>query len=94
MYEYLWMQRPILALVHQNPQMANLLRSERHKVLETGGWGNAQFQGVDEAGRPAMSEALEQFTLEWSAKRLLDNGKAGIYTTEACVKQLCSLVRV
>jgi glycosyltransferase involved in cell wall biosynthesis len=94
MYEYLWMQRPILALVHQNPQMTNLLRSERHKVLETGGWGNAQFQGVDEAGRQALSEALEQFTLEWSAKRLLDNGKAGIYTTEACVKQLCSLVRV
>ena len=94
MYEYLWMQRPILALVHQNPQMVNLLRSERHKVLETGGWSKAQFQGVDEAGRQALSEALEQFTLDWSAKRLLDNGKAGIYTTEACVKQLCSLVRV
>jgi hypothetical protein len=27
-YEYLWMQRPILATVHDNPQMAEILRGQ------------------------------------------------------------------
>ena len=35
LYEYLWMGRPILALVHDNPQLCDILLAQRHRVVAT-----------------------------------------------------------
>jgi len=94
MYEYLWMQRPILALVHRNPQMADLLRREGHSVLGTENWSGAKLGLTDRAVLQPLADRLAQFSEECSTKRLFDSGNLSSYTTFACVKQLCVLVRV
>ena len=83
MYEYLWMQRPILALVHQNPQMAALVRGLGHLAIDSGPAtsGNAALVS-------SLCGALQCLTLEWSNKALVDNGKPSPYTTEASAAQL------
>lgn len=79
LYEYLWMQRPILATVHRNPQMAAMLRGQGHEVVEIGGTGDAQ------AG---FTRALEQLFDRWRSAGLPDSGRGSPYTTEAAVQQL------
>jgi len=79
LYEYLWMQRPILATVHRNPQMAAMLRSEGHRVVETDGVGGA---------RGEFTAALEQLFDLWRHAGLPDSGRASPYTTQAAVGQL------
>jgi glycosyltransferase involved in cell wall biosynthesis len=57
LYEYLWMQRPILATVHRNPQMAAMLRGEGHMAVETGA---AAGEGAAEAyERPARQRTRQ-----------------------------------
>ena len=94
MYEYLWMQRPILALVYRNPQMADLLRREGHCVLGVEHWSGAKLRGPDRAVLQPLADRLEQFSQDWTTKGLFDNGSISSYTTFACVKQLCVLLRV
>ncbi len=79
LYEYLWMQRPILATVHRNPQMAAMLRGQGHVAVETGGPGDA---------RAALAAELEQLFERWRAHGLPDNGRSSPYTTQAAVQQL------
>lgn len=79
LYEYLWMQRPILATVHRNPQMAALLRGEGHTAIETGGEGMAH---------DALAAALEHLFDRWRLEGLPDSGRVSPYTTEAAVGQL------
>ncbi len=79
LYEYLWMQRPILATVHRNPQMAAMLRGEGHVVIETGRTGTA---------REALAVALEQLFDRWRETGLPDNGRISPYTTQAAVDRL------
>lgn len=78
MYEYLWMQRPILATVHGNAQMADLLRGQGHSVVEIG----------DGDAPSALTLALEQLVARWSGVGLADNGLSSPYTTEAAVSLL------
>lgn len=81
LYEYLWMQRPILATVHRNPQMAAMLRGQGHVAVET---GEAQL-------RPSANELpahLEQLFDRWQHAGLPDNGLLSPYTTRAAVALL------
>ena len=78
LYEYLWMQRPILATVHGNPQMAALLRGQGHSAVETQGVGAQQ----------ALSLATTQLVARWESTGLEDNGLSSPYTTQAAVGQL------
>lgn len=87
LYEYLWMQRPILAIVHRNPQMAALIRGQGHVAVC---WGE------DGAGSSVVSRelaaALEQLFERWRAGGLADNGQMSPLTTEAAVTQLLGWV--
>ncbi|MDO8264222.1 MAG: glycosyltransferase [Gallionella sp.] len=87
LYEYLWMQRPILAVVHRNPQMAALIRGEGHLAV-CSGEGEA---GSASVGR-ALAAALEPLFDRWRTVGLDDNGRASPYTTEAAVQQLLGWV--
>ncbi len=79
LYEYLWMQRPILATAHCNAQMAAMLRGEGHIAIERGGQDNA---------REEFAVALEQLFDRWHLAGLPDSGRDSPYTTQAAVAQL------
>ena len=80
LYEYLWMQRPILATVHRNPQMAAMLRGQGHGVVETGGAAGG--------GRQEFTAALEQLFDRWRSDGLPDSVGTSPYTTRAAVGQV------
>jgi glycosyltransferase involved in cell wall biosynthesis len=83
MYEYLWMQRPILALVHQNPQMAELVRGMGHLAIDTA----PEYSDTADMAS-ATSTALQRLTKQWSRGALPDNGTPSPYTTRASAVQL------
>ena len=87
MYEYLWMQRPILAVVHRNPQMAALLRGQGHDAVLSG-------ESADDraAVAHALAAALEQLFARWQSGGLPDSGQASPDSTEAAVTQLLGWV--
>lgn len=78
LYEYLWMQRPILATVHGNAQMAGLLREQGHSVVET----------QDKGAQEALALAAMQLVAHWESTGLADCGLPSPYTTQAAVRQL------
>jgi hypothetical protein len=78
LYEYLWMQRPILAVVHRNPQMAAMICDQGHVAVEA--------EGVSVI--PKLATALEQVFDRWRTQGLPDNGRDSPYTTAASVAQL------
>ena len=84
MYEYLWMQRPIMALVHLNGQMAAILRSMGHVVIETGSHNSPTLAKTTD-----LCLALQLLIFDWSSGILVDNGLQSPFTTAAsCVKLL------
>ncbi len=87
LYEYLWMQRPLLAVVHRNSQMAALLRGQGHVAVLSGENG-ADSSAVSHA----LAAALEQLFDRWRTVGLEDNGQTSPYTTEAAVTQLLGWV--
>jgi hypothetical protein len=78
LYEYLWMQRPILATVHGNAQMAELLGRQGHITVETRHVGSQE----------SLVLAARQLLARWESAGLDDNGKPSPYTTQAAVRQL------
>lgn len=86
-YEYLWMQRPILATVHRNPQMAAMLRAQGHVAVLTGVPG----QGADEVSQ-ALAGELACLYDRWRSGGLHDSGRPSPYTTRAAVEQLLGWV--
>jgi glycosyltransferase involved in cell wall biosynthesis len=78
MYEYLWMQRPILAIVHNNEQMADLLRAKGHMVV---------------ADRNALLMALEDSADAWMSHGLSDSGLKSHLTTHNAVQRILELLR-
>jgi hypothetical protein len=78
MYEYLWAQRPILALVWRNPQMEHMLR-------ELGHWA-VKADDVD-----AIASVLEELHTRWIRDDLPDSGTPSPYTTEAATRQIVAL---
>lgn len=83
LYEYLWMQRPIIATVHDNPQMARLLREQAHLVADS----PMQAQG-DPHTAPMLAAHLQQIWQQWSSQGLPDSGRATPYSTAAASSQL------
>jgi hypothetical protein len=83
LYEYLWMQRPILAVVHKNPQMADMLRGQGHAAIQTGEEPNAAGGAILE-----LAHALEEMFDRWRVDGLPDNHRPSPYTTQAAVGQL------
>lgn len=83
LYEYLWMQRPILATVHRNPQMAAMLRGEGHVVVET---------GVAVTAVSALTTEVEVLYERWRDLGLQDSDRVSSYTTQAAVGQLLGWV--
>ena len=85
MYEYLWMQRPILALVYRNEQMAGMLFALGHGVIAT----DATLQSdIAEAEQVALAELLRL----WQTDGLVDNGACNRDTTLAAVSRLLGFV--
>nr|WP_315479177.1 glycosyltransferase [uncultured Rhodoferax sp.] len=82
LYEYLWMQRPILATVHWNAQMAELLRGQGHSVVE--------MQG-DPITKGVVTMLMTLYEL-WSHGGLLDNTQQSPYTTGAAAASLIEWV--
>lgn len=79
-YEYLWMQRPILALVHRNPQMTRMLTELGHTCVP-----------ADDAG--AVAQALRELIARWQRNELTDLPGGSPYTAKAAVEQLLTWVR-
>lgn len=82
-YEYLWMQRPILATVHRNSQMAAMLREQGHVAVQTGEPGLDATTASRE-----LALALEQMYECWRSPGLPDSGRSSPYTTQAAVGRL------
>ena len=83
MYEYLWMQRPILALVYRNQQMARLLQQQSHQVLVV--------DSMDAKGLfvPELLLAhLQTLCQAWLGNGLPDRPQESAYTTAAAVGKM------
>ena len=89
LYEYLWMQRPILSIVHRNPQMAAMIRGEEHPVIETG--RQAGDSEHDAVAQP-LSVELERLYDRWRSQGLPDSGRASPYTTQAASERIVGWV--
>jgi glycosyltransferase involved in cell wall biosynthesis len=84
MYEYLWMQRPVLALVHCNDQMRGILESSGHHVINT---TTTQVLAVE----TALLQSLTDFLKRWEAYGLPDVVEHSTLTTQRAVIQLLGL---
>jgi glycosyltransferase involved in cell wall biosynthesis len=82
LYEYLWTQRPILALVNHNNQMEKLIRSQGHIAIRSDHLKAGKTVEIE------LAEALENMVDIWHTNGLADNVKASIYTTRAAVGRL------
>jgi hypothetical protein len=80
MYEYLWTQRPILALVWHNLQMERMLRELGHWAVK-----------ADDAD--SIASALEELHARWLRDDLADSGAPSPYTSEAATRQIIALAR-
>ena len=80
LYEYLWTQRPILALVWHNPQLEHMLRELGHWAVK-----------ADDAD--SIASALEELHARWMRDDLADSGVPSPYTSEAATRQIIALAR-
>jgi glycosyltransferase involved in cell wall biosynthesis len=77
-YEYLWTQRPIFALVWNNSQMENMLRSLGHWAIN--------------AKSPEMvAKTLAEIHARWESDDLQDSGIPSPYTAEAATRRIICL---
>ena len=81
LYEYLWMQRPMVALVHHNTQMLDLVRSQSHVAIATDGLAADQVA-------LRLSDALFGLITQWRSGGLADSGASSPYTTSQAVVNL------
>ncbi|HEY8099160.1 MAG TPA: hypothetical protein VIF82_00255 [Burkholderiaceae bacterium] len=78
LFEYLWTQRPILALVWRNPQLEQMLRKLGHWAVKA--------DDVD-----AIATAIEELHARWVRDDLADSGVPSPYTTEVATRQIIAL---
>lgn len=79
LYEYLWMQRPIMATVHDNPQMAEIMRGQGHLVAES----SLRNGGNSQDAAPELAVHIVSIWKQWNAQGLPDSGRISPYTTLA-----------
>lgn len=89
LYEYLWMQRPILAVVHRNPQMAEIIAGQGHVAIETGNNGAGSSTVENE-----LSASLEKFLDSWQLHGLPDRPQCSPFTTKVSTGQLIDWVEI
>jgi len=77
MYEYLWTQRPILALVWHNPQMSEMLNALGHWAISA--------DNPDE-----IAQALEELYARWKQNNLPDSNRLSPYTAQCAVQKIYS----
>jgi hypothetical protein len=80
LYEYLWMRRPILAVVCRNQQMVDILHAQGHVAVLGSG--------------PVLAAAVEQLFDRWRSVGIPDRYQVSPYTTEAAVAQLLAYVEL
>lgn len=80
LYEYLWTERPILALVWRNPQMRKMLTDAGHWAVE-----------ADDA--QAVGAALGDLVERWRGNRLADSGRPSPYDVASAVRQMLGWAR-
>lgn len=73
LYEYLWTQRPILALVHNNAQLNGILREFNHWAVDA--------ENIEE-----ITRALDELYGRWILDDLVDSDTVSPYTTLNAVK--------
>jgi hypothetical protein len=83
LYEYLWMQRPILALVHENSQMAEMLAAQHHVVIQT----NRQTEVGDQTDT-ALVLAITALVHAWRGQEEQGQTLTSPYSTRAAVHQM------
>lgn len=76
-FEYLWTQRPVLGLIHNNPQLTQMLHEFGHWVVNA--------QAIDQ-----IVHALEELYARWKDDNLNDNGITSPYTTRRAVQKIHS----
>lgn len=77
-YEYLWMGRPILALVHNNDQLRSMMNAS----------GNTAVAASD---RYAIKSAIVKLMYDWTDGLLEDRASTSIYTAERAAYQIYSV---
>jgi glycosyltransferase involved in cell wall biosynthesis len=85
LYEYLWMQRPILAQVHRNAQMVGMLKNLGHVVIQTDASPNHPLS------LNLMKEILTLYQ-QWQESGLQDRREPSPYQTSTAVAQLIQFV--
>lgn len=88
MYEYLWMQRPILALVHRNPQMIRMLSQLGHTAVQSDGTESGAVQVHQQ-----LASAIDSLYMLWTRSELEDSGQDSPYTTQAATDMLLDWTR-
>jgi hypothetical protein len=78
LYEYLWTQRPVLALTWSNPMLDRMLEIE----------GHSHVVATDTA---AAATALVDLWKRWRTSGLPDHGRPSPYSNQAAVGQLLKL---
>lgn len=81
LYEYFWMQRPILGLVYSNLQLARMLKDMGHTVVAA--------NDVDE-----QAEKIHEFYQQWLGQGLLDLDKKSPYTNKDAVLEIIKHVSI
>ena len=77
------MQRPIMAIVHQNPQMVSILRTEGHMTVLSGDHDLEESTVTNE-----LVAAIEKLLDHWQRSSLPDSGKTSPYTTAQAVARI------
>lgn len=80
LYEYLWMQRPILGVVHDNADLEQLLRDHGHLAV----------RADDQEG---LVRALKGLLARWESGGLPDSGRGSPFPAEAAVATLIGWTR-
>lgn len=75
LYEYFWAKRPVLGLVHHNPQLSGILKQLHHYAVE------AEHTGL-------ICDALEDIYSRWLRNELQDIAEDSPYTTQNAVQAI------
>ena len=85
MYEYLWMQRPILAVVYRNDQMGSLLKVRGHCV-------HILVENAKQVDEFALMFDIQKLVNQWQNHGLVDSGMLSPHSTQLAVDRLLSWV--
>ena len=87
LYEYLWMKRPILAVVHSNPQMAAILRGQGHVAICSENNDPQDLQRYAELAT-ALGDAIDN----WRFGAVVQDDRVNPFTTKAAAGQVLAWV--